>query len=170
MFRRYSRPFKKISQEGPKEPRPAISPIAQLMNILSRRDHSEKEVRQKMKDTFSPEDIEKAITYGKERGWLPNSPESLLALSEKVADSLRRRGKGPQYINQYLHKKGLPGVERKEQEELEKALELVENKFFNGRSKKPADRGKVGRFLLARGFSSDTVRKVVYGSIFKFDM
>jgi regulatory protein len=53
-------------------------------------------------------------------------------------------------------------------EELEKALELVENKFFVGANKKPADPAKVGRFLASRGFSSDIVEKVIYDSKFKF--
>lgn len=89
------------------------------MDILSRRDHSETEVRLKM-------------------------------------------------IAQDLVQKGLIAITHNAQEELEKAIELVENKFFLRIKEGLPERGKVGRFLMSRGFSSDTIRKVIYGTHFKF--
>lgn len=163
MNRQYSRPS--TTSKDPTGPK--LSARNKLMDILSRRDHSEKEAREKLKDKFKPEEIDSAIEYAKERGWLPSTPEQVEILSEKVADILKRRGKGPRFINQYLQRKGLLQVKINPTEELEKAHELVENKFFLGAKKKPADSAKVGRFLLARGFSSDVIRKVIYGKLFK---
>jgi regulatory protein len=149
-------------------PRPPMTARLKIMDLLARRDHSEKELRQKLKLKFEAEEIEAAIEYAKEKNWIPSSEEDLLVFSEKVADILRRKGKGIQYINQYLRKKGLLPVLSRPKEELEKAVELVENKFFRIQKKNPPDRTKVGRFLMSRGFSSDIVRKVIYGNRFKF--
>ncbi len=156
------------SANTPRQARPQPSVHIKIMDMLARRDHSEKEVRQKLKGKFTQEEIEVGVARAREAGWIPNSPEDLLRLSEKVAESLRRRGKGPKYISQFLRQKGLVEVANNPQEELEKAIELVENKFFKSLKKSAPDRAKVGRFLMSRGFSSDVIRKVIYGSTFKF--
>ena len=139
-----------------------------MMDYLARRDHSEKEIRQKLKKTkaFSEEQIEKAIEFGRDNGWLPDTPEKMEVLSEKTAGFLHRRKKGIQYINQFLAKKGLPPVQNSFEQELEKALELVKNKTLKLQSlpkeEKQKAKAKLGRFLVARGFDLDVVRKVIY--------
>jgi len=137
-----------------------------MMDLISRRDHSEREIRQKLKGKFEPSEIDLAIEYGKERGWLPNSVESELALSEKAANELHRKKKGILYINAQLKEKGLPEVEGNPEQELEKAIELVKNKYSvpndSTRDEKEKLKAKLGRFLISRGFDMSIVRKVIY--------
>ncbi|MEZ0391679.1 MAG: regulatory protein RecX [Pseudobdellovibrionaceae bacterium] len=154
----YNIPMEKDSSR----PRPQASARNKMMDFLARRDHSEKELRKKLKSRFTPEEIEKAIQYGKENGWLPNSPEDTQALSEKTASELRRKGKGTHYINHYLKEKGLPQVAPDFTEELDKARELVKNKFSDVNKMDRKDKAKVGRFLASRGFPMEIVRKVIY--------
>jgi len=154
-----------MNNSSPKR-RPPMSARNKMMDLLARRDHSEKEIRQKLKIRFPVEEIDRAIEYGKKHKWLPDSVEDLQKLAEKIATVLQRRGKGRIYINQYLAKKGLPSVQMDAREELEKALSLVENKFSDleglDREQKAKKKEKIGRFLLARGFDMGTVRKVIY--------
>lgn len=150
-----------------KKPGPKMSARNTLMDILSRKEHSEQEVRAKLQNKFEQSEIDTAIEYAKAKGWLPSNQDQVQAMSEKIAADLKRRGKGPEYINQYLLNRGLSEVKINAAEELEKALELVENKFSLSK-KQPVDPDKVGRFLMSRGFSEDIVRKVIYDSTFKF--
>ncbi len=132
-----------------------------LMELLARRDHSEKELRQKLKlRKFAIEDIEKALVYAYEYNWIGESTK----LAETLAKALHRRGKGINSINNSLIKKGLPKVAMNLGLEYEKALALVATKR---RSKKFADvsdskiRASLGRFLQSRGFPQQIIRKVL---------
>jgi len=142
--------------------RPHHQPPAsqKMMDYLARRDHSEKELRKKLETNYSPAEIEQAIAYGKKQGWISDSAEKLLA--EETAAILRRKGKGATYINQYLEEKGLPPVQIDADEELEKALELVKNKFSDIEKMDRNEKAKVLRFLSSRGFDPEIVRKVIY--------
>jgi regulatory protein len=142
--------------------RPQMSARKKMMDYLGHREHSEKELRDKLEGKFAQDEIDQAIQYGKEQGWIPDALESAQALSEKTAETLRRKGKGTLYINNYLREKGLPEVSVNDDEELEKARLLVENKFSDLKEMDPKEKAKVGRFLISRGFNTDIVRKVVY--------
>lgn len=133
------------------------------MDLLARRDHSEKELRKKLREKFSDEDdgldaVEEAIAYAKENNWLGDPS----ALAYRMADMLHRRNKGIHYINQYLKEKGLPSVETDRALELEKALAIVKNKYDEDYDFTREDKARVGRLLASRGFDSETVRKVIY--------
>lgn len=133
------------------------------MDLLARRDHSEKELRKKLREKFSDEDdgleaVEEAIAYAKDNNWLGDP--SILAY--RMADMLHRRNKGIHYINQYLKEKGLPSVETDRDLELEKALAIVKNKYDEDYDFTREDKARVGRLLASRGFDSETVRKVIY--------
>jgi regulatory protein len=154
--------YNKSMEKDPSRARPQPSAQKKMMDILARRDHSEKEIRQKLKDKFTPEEIDRAIDLAKEKGWIPNSTESLQALSEETAAMLRRKGKGPLYIERYLEERGMPPVKGDASEELEKAQELAHNKFSDIDKMDQKEKAKVGRFLISRGFSLETVRKVIY--------
>ncbi|HEX7674781.1 MAG TPA: regulatory protein RecX [Bdellovibrio sp.] len=134
-----------------------------VMDLLARRDHSEKELRKKLREKFSDEDdgleaVEEAIAYAKDNNWLGDP--SILAY--RMADMLHRRNKGIHYINQYLKEKGLPSVETDRDLELEKALAIVKNKYDEDYDFTREDKARVGRLLASRGFDSETVRKVIY--------
>ena len=145
-------------------PRQSEVPSARnkMMDYLSNRQHSETELREKLAGKFSSDEIEAAIQYGKEQSWIPNSAESAQALAEKTAETLRRKGKGEVYINQYLDKLGLPQISINPAEELEKAFALVKNKFSNLQSMDANEKMKAARFLAGRGFDEEVIRKVIY--------
>ncbi|MGZ5280028.1 MAG: regulatory protein RecX [Pseudobdellovibrionaceae bacterium] len=145
----------------PSRPRQHSSARLQMMDYLAHRNHTEKELRTKLGDKFPQEEIKKAIQFGKDKGWIASSKEDLQALSEEVAAVLKRKGKGPLYINQYLEEKGLVPISMDPAEELEKARELVENKYSDLNKMDRNEKAKVGRFLMSRGFDLETVRKVI---------
>ncbi len=123
------------------------------MDYLARRDHSEKELYEKLKKNFETTEITLAIEEIKERGWL--IPEN--ELSEKVTLSLHRKNKGIHYIQQFLKKKGLPLTSVDHEVEFDKAMQLV-----NGRIKDTANLSKVSSLLKNRGFDTETIGKVIH--------
>lgn len=146
-----------------------------VMDLIARRDHSEKELRKKLREKFSyrevdnddddknnsgelTEAIEEAILYAKDNNWLGDPSD----LAHRLAEMLHRRNKGIHYINNYLKEKGLPAVESDRDLELKKALALVKNKYDEDYEFSREDKARVGRQLVSRGFDSETVRKVLY--------
>lgn len=138
---------------------PTRSARNKLMDLLARRDHSEKELRTKLKQRdFASEEIELAISDARDRNWLATPKE----IGAKFAESLHGKNKGIHYINHHLQVKGLPTIPMDSDLELEKARRLVENKFSRIEGLSQAERAKVGRFLVSRGFDGETVRKIVF--------
>lgn len=134
-----------------------------VMDIFARRDHSEKELRKKLREKLGKEDdtdeiINEAVDFAKEFNLLGNPTD----LAHRLADMLHRRNKGIHYINNYLKEKGLPAVESDRNLELEKALSLVKNKYEEEHKFSREDKARIGRLLASRGFDSETVRKVIY--------
>lgn len=134
-----------------------------VMDLLARRDHSEKELRKKLREKFSETEdsesvIEEAIDFAKDNNWLGDPQD----LAFQMADVLHRKKKGIHYINNYLREKGLPAVETDRDLELEKALSIVKNKYDENFEFSREEKAKVGRLLASRGFDSETVRKVIY--------
>ena len=134
-----------------------------VMDIIARRDHSEKELRTKLRDKFGDEDdsaeiINEAIDFAKDQNWLGDPA----ALAQRFADMLHRRNKGIYYINNFLKEKGLPTIDVDRHLELEKALSIVKNKYDENHKFSREEKARVGRLLATRGFDSETVRKVIY--------
>ncbi|MFM6928947.1 MAG: regulatory protein RecX [Bdellovibrio sp.] len=156
------------NEKKPRNPNYVKPPVKQaakrkVMDMIARRDHSEKELRTKLRDKFADEEngmeaIEEAIAYAKENNWL-GDPSTL---AYRLADMLHRRNKGIYYINNYLKEKGLPAVESDRTQELEKALAVVKNKYDDDYKFSREDKARVGRLLASRGFDSETVRKIIY--------
>lgn len=143
-----------------------------MMDTLARRDHSEKELRQKLQRfELSAEDIETALAFCKEKGWIPDTPEDVQDLTEKTAASLERKGKGILYINEKLREKGLPQKKSVEEDELEKSFHLVKTKYSKLQSyfadmspdEREKSEAKIARFLASRGYEMDIIRKVLKG-------
>jgi regulatory protein len=137
-----------------------------MMDLLARRDHSEKEIRKKLKEReFSPEEIEIAIQYGRDHQWLPGTEDENAILAEKMARGLHHKGKGVIYINHFLKEKGLPPIAQDPDIELEKARQLLENKLslkdFPDRLERLKHKAKLVRFLMARGFSLEIIQKAI---------
>lgn len=136
-----------------------------MMDLLARREHSEHELREKLEAHFcqnedgdekASEAIDAALQHARLKNWLPDPQE----LAMEVAEQLRRKGKGAAYINQYLEQKGLPFVSSSDENELEKAQELVKTKYRDISDEKT--KHQAARFLASRGFDEEIVRKVVY--------
>ena len=121
------------------------------MDYVARRDHSEKELRQKLRLRFSQDEIDQAIEFAKQKKWLASTDEELLMFSCKVAEALHRKKKGIVYINHYLKKKGLPPIKKDLDRELEKARSLLGAKKLQPQ--------KAQRFLSSRGFDFETINK-----------
>ena len=135
--------------------RPPRSARNTMMDLLARRDHSEKELRNKLKiREFSDQEITRAIEFAREKSWLPNNESQNEQFSLRMAQGLHRKNKGILYINDYLKKKGLPHIKKDSELELDKALSVLENK-------KLKEKMKIGRFLMSRGFDSETVRQAL---------
>lgn len=147
--------------------KPSSPASHKMMDYLANRTHSEKELRTKLQKHYTPEEIENAIEYGKTKGWIASTDEALNDLSQETAAALSRKGKGADYINQFLQEKGLPQIKADSSSELEKARQLVENKFDPldnpSREEREKRKAKIGRFLMARGFDMETIEKIVDG-------
>lgn len=123
------------------------------MDYLARRDHSEKELIEKLSKHFPEDEILAVLDEMKQRGWLLPPGE----LAEKVTQSLNRKNKGYLYIQNFLRNKGLPETPRDPDVEHEKALALLESK-----DKDPADSKKLISLLKNRGFDTETISRVIH--------
>lgn len=123
------------------------------MDYLARRDHSEKELIEKLSSCYTMDEILPTLAELKDRGWLLPPEE----LSKKVAANLGFKGKGHFYIVNYLRQKGLPPVPMDEEEELEKARKIVESKL-----KDPSDIRRLSSLLKNRGFDTQTLARMIH--------
>lgn len=128
-----------------------------LMRLLSRRDHSEKELQQKLARWFTPEAIRSAIDKAHELK-LIKDPQFL---KKQFAESLHRKSKGIHTINRMLKQKGLPECVRDENRELSKCQALLLKKFEFATKLSAPERVKAFRHLTYRGFDSETIKKAI---------
>ena len=146
-----------------------ISLKGRALRLLSGREHSRAELERKLTQFEEvPGMLAQALDELQSKGFINE---------QRVVDSVlyRRSAKlGTARIRQELQTKGLdPGmvldaVASLQDTELARAREVWRKKFGTP----PVDaaaRGKQQRFLLARGFSGDVVRKVVAGGDEDFD-
>ena len=136
----------------------SIKAYDKMAYYLAARDHSLKELYQKLSKNF-PQDIvnltlDKAIDQG-----LISSPKEMAA---KTAQMLHRKNKGYYYIHNYLKKKGLPEVERDEEIEIDKACAIINGYFTGENSLSYEQKQKAIRLLKNRGFDNDTIKKAIY--------
>jgi regulatory protein len=144
-----------------------------VMDLIAKRDHSEKELRQKLSRVkkwdnkkerlYTDEEIASVISWARDNRWLQEGSY----LSERWADTLNKRKKGIKYINAYLNQKGLPAVSKNQEVEVDKALNLLRKKIQNKAFQKAIEdagkmnqeiRLKLTRFLISRGFDQETIR------------
>lgn len=145
-------------------PRPTLSLKGRALRLLSGREHSRAELERKL------------AAHEEEPGQLRRVLDELQAKDfineQRVVDSVvhRRSGKlGAMRIRQELQSKGLDhdkvqaALGQLKFTELARAREVWSRKFDS----LPADaaqRGKQARFLAARGFDGEVVRRVLAGS------
>jgi regulatory protein len=137
---------------------------AQALALLARREYSRHELaRRLLQYTEDADEIPPLLDDFERRGWLSEQ-----RVVEQVVASRRRRF-GAQRITQELREKGLSedaiagARESLKDGDLETAREIWRKKFPNP----PADardKARQMRFLQGRGFSLDTIRKVIAGA------
>lgn len=156
-------PFNGRAQKQIKQPLTLIQAKKKLMDFVARRDHSEKELSQKLSRYCEPEVVQQTITWAYEQNWL-SAPEKL---QQQLAAQLDRRGKGIHKINQKLNELGLDSVKAHFDEELEKARHLIFSKWsaneFRGLSFTDAHklRAKIIRFLTTRGYEDAVINSIL---------
>ena len=123
-----------------------------MQDYIARRDHSEQELRTKLKKYHTQEEIEGAIRDAQTAGWMAE-PETM---AERATAALGRRGKGHHYIQAFLRRKGLPGTSRDLEQESEKARALLEIKLKPGEG-----RDKALRLLRNRGYDLEVISRVI---------
>ena len=133
------------------------------LRLLSQRDHSRKELEQKLKPhEETPGELAEALDFLAAKDFINE---------KRVAESVvnRRSTKlGAARVRQELMAKGLPAddiadaMQTMRGTEFERAL-VVWRKKFGTPPSDASERGKQVRFLVSRGFAPDVVRRVVAG-------
>lgn len=138
-----------------KKPKPDLV-WQKLQNILAHRAHSEKELTQKLAQSFNKEQVQSAIKRAKQNKWL-EKPEDMAL---KVEESLNRKKKGWLYIKHALKKRGLPLLSKNPNTEKEKALYWISKKELRGDMSKKEE-ASLYRFLNYRGFESKAIKEAL---------
>ena len=135
------------------------SALEKIVDYLSVRDHSEKEIRNKLTlKEFEPEEIEEGLEIAQEQGLILEPTQ----LAENVSDQLNRKHKGILYINQYLQSKGLPSVHPNWELEIEKASELILKRFKKNPPYTIEEKQDIYRYLTNRGYADSTINKLIH--------
>ncbi len=134
------------------------------LRLLSQREHSRKELEQKLKPhEETPGELAEALDFLAAKDFINE---------KRVAESVvnRRSTKlGAARVRQELMAKGLPAddiadaVQAMRGTEFERAL-VVWRKKFGAPPSDASERGKQVRFMVSRGFAAEVVRRVVAGA------
>ena len=134
------------------------------LRLLSQRDHSRKELVQKLKPhEETPGELAEALDFLAAKDFINE---------KRVVESVvnRRSTKlGAARVRQELMAKGLPAddiadaVQAMRDTELERAL-VVWRKKFGAPPLDASERAKQVRFLVSRGFAAEVVRRIVFGA------
>ena len=134
------------------------------LRLLSQREHSRKELEQKLKPhEETPGELAEALDFLAAKDFINE---------KRVVESVvnRRSSKlGAARVRQELMAKGLPAddiaeaVETMRGTELERAL-VVWRKKFGAPPSDASERAKQVRFLVSRGFAAEVVRRIVAGA------
>jgi len=137
------------------------------LRILTGRDHSKYELTRKLKQRgFESEDIEKAVSECVRFDYINDERTSRVYINQMI-----RKGHGVNRIRHDLDKKGLKGQHIQnilsetvtDVDERESAARILEKNIrrFEREADLKKRSGKIYRFLYARGFSPDTIRKLI---------
>ena len=137
------------------------------LRILTGRDHSKYELTRKLKQRgFKSEDIEMAVSECVRLDYINDERTSRVYINQMI-----RKGHGVNRIRHDLNKKGLKGQHIQnilsetvsDVDERESAARILEKNIrrFERETDLKKRRGKIYRFLYARGFSRDTIRKLI---------
>ncbi len=126
---------------------------------VANRDHSEKELRFKLKKNYPSQIIDQALEQAREQRLLRDP--SLIA--EAVCQALLRKKKSYSYIRSYLSKKGLPtNITADEDIEKDLAKRIVESQFGESKDMTQDQKRKAASRLKSRGFSMSSIKSVLF--------
>ncbi len=133
------------------------------MRLLSMREHSRKELERKLAaHEETPGELQQALDELQAKGFISDERAAESVLHRRAA----RLGMGR--LKQELQAKGLDAalvtqsLERLKGTELTRAREVWRRKF-DALPQDAADRARQSRFLAARGFGGEVIRKVLAG-------
>jgi regulatory protein len=145
--------------------RPQLSIKGRALRYLSQREHSRSELERKLaRHTEDPSEVARVLDELQSRGFIDHA---------RVADSVvhSRAGKlGALRIKQELKAKGLEGplvaqaLAQLRATEFDRARE-VWRKRFGAPPQDANERAKQARFLAARGFDGDVIRRVLESTV-----
>lgn len=130
-----------------------------VVDLLSRRDHSEYELKQKLSRWATSEEVQFAISFAKDFNLIPTTEAQQVDLAQRFADSYSRKKLGSLKIQQKLHSKGLPKVTLEPEVELDNAVHLLTTR--RSRSQKTLTKPQLIRYLMGKGFSLDIAQKAL---------
>ena len=156
-------PGEPSAERSPRRGRPTLSLKGRALKLLSMREHSRVELRRKLaRHAESPEQLEAVLDAMAVHGFL---------CLERFADSVAHRKAarfGVARIKAELAQHQLPShvaeavVRSLRDTELERAHALWARRFGQV-AVTPPEQARQARFLMARGFAGDVVRRVVRG-------
>jgi regulatory protein len=151
-----------VSEHAPKRrrPRQPLTPVQRALGLLTRREHSRKELARKLAARgVEPEDARAAVTRLAEAGWQDDA-----RFAESLVRSRAGGGYGPLHIRAEL---GMHGLDRDAVESAmasfegdwdEVARDLVRRRFGQAGPRDPLQRRKAAELLMRRGFDSGRIR------------
>lgn len=148
------------SSMGPRRRRPDPTPAQRAVALLTRREHSRKELQRKLEQRgIAAVDAQATVAQLDADGWQSDA---------RFAESLLRcragSGYGPAYIRAELGMHGVPAdlitavLDAFDGDWVEVACGLLRRRSMRPSSTDPAARRKTAEFLLRRGFSMDQLR------------
>ncbi len=136
------------------------TPAQRALGLLTRREHSRKELTRKLTARgLDRDEVEAAVGRLAEAGWQDDT-----RFAESLVRARANNGYGPLHIRAELGTHGLDSqavaeaLQGYEGDWLENARELVRRRFGEGFATDPARRRKAADLLVRRGFDAETVR------------
>lgn len=133
------------------------SAYSSLVRLLSRRDHTEKELQRKLSRWYTATAVQFALEKAHEFKLIKDEQ----FLTKQFSEVLHRKSRGIHTINQTLKQKGLPPCERDEDRELSKCRAVLHKRFGASARLSTPERVKIFRHLTYCGFDSETINKAI---------
>lgn len=151
-------------KDGQRTRRQSQTPVQRALGLLARREHSRKELVEKLVARgVDPDEVHAAVERLAGEGWQDDR-----RFAEGVVRNRAAGGYGPLYIRAELARHGLDDVEIAEALDgfegdwVENAQELVRRRLGSQRQDSPSltAQRKIADLLMRRGFAGDVVRQV----------
>ncbi len=128
-----------------------------LQLIIAKRDHSVKELTQKLRRHHEMDEILDAIARADDYGWMKDPQE----LAEMWKREAARRKRGNLWLKNKMAEKGLPMLAMDGGDETAVARTLIAGKFGDGPWDKKLQQ-RIARFLTSRGYNFSVVAAIIF--------